>query len=57
MTAVIQFVSRKRRRASRTRSANPEHYLWMIGFLLLATRRPSVLTADFWVCRRLSRQD
>jgi len=57
MTAVIQFVSAQTPEGIENKIGNPEHYLWMIGFLLLATRRPSVLTADHWLCRRAGSRD
>lgn len=52
MTAVIQFVVAQTPEGIENKIANLEHYAWMVGFLLLATRAPSVLTLDFWLCRR-----
>jgi putative oxidoreductase len=51
MTAVIQFVVAQTPEGIENKIGNLEHYAWMVGFLLLATRRPSVLTADYWLCR------
>jgi putative oxidoreductase len=52
MTAVIQFLVGQTPEGIENKIANAEHYIWMLGFLLLATRRPSVLTLDHWLCRR-----
>ena len=52
MTAVIQFVVAQTPEGIENRIGHAEHYAWMLGFLLLATRRPSLLTLDHWLCRR-----
>ena len=52
MTAVIQFVVAQTPQGIENNIGNLEHYAWMVGFLLLATRPPSVLTLDHWLCRR-----
>ena len=52
MTAVIQFVVAQTPEGMENGIGHPEHYVWMLGFLLLAVRRPSVLTLDHWLCRR-----
>lgn len=52
MTAVIQFVVAQTPQGLENRIGHPEHYAWMLGFLLLAVRRPSVLTLDHWLLRR-----
>ena len=55
MSAVIQFVVAQTPQGIANNIGNLEHYAWMVGFLRLATRPPSVLTLDHWLCRR-SRQ-
>lgn len=52
MTAVIQFIVAETPEGIENKIGNLEHYAWMVGFLLLATRAPSVLTVDHWLCRR-----
>lgn len=52
MTAVIQFVVAQTPEGMENKIGNAEHYAWMLGFLLLAVRRPSILTLDYWLCRR-----
>jgi putative oxidoreductase len=52
MTAVIQFIVAETPEGIANNIGNLEHYAWMVGFLLLATRAPSVLTLDHWLCRR-----
>ncbi|HKY94747.1 MAG TPA: DoxX family protein [Kiloniellales bacterium] len=52
MTAVIQFIVAQTPEGIENHIGNLEHYAWMVGFLLLATRAPSVLTLDHWLCRR-----
>ena len=52
MTAVIQFVVAQTPEGIENKIGHLEHYAWMLGFLLLATRRPSVLTLDHWLCKR-----
>jgi putative oxidoreductase len=52
MTAVIQFIVAQTPEGIENKIGNLEHYAWMVGFLLLATRAPSVLTLDHWLCRR-----
>jgi putative oxidoreductase len=54
MTAVIQFVVAQSPEGIENKIGNLEHYAWMVGFLLLATRAPSVLTLDRWLCRRMA---
>jgi len=51
MTAVIQFVVAQTPEGIENKIGNLEHYAWMIGFLLLACRAPSVLTLDHWLWR------
>ncbi len=52
MTAMIQFVVAQTPEGMENKIGNAQHYVWMLGFLLLATRRPSILTLDFWLCRK-----
>lgn len=52
MTAVIQFIVAQTPEGIENKIGNLEHYAWMVGFLLLAARKPSILTLDFWLCRR-----
>ena len=52
MTATIQFVVAQTPEGMENRIGHPEHYAWMLGFLLLAVRRPSILTLDHWLCGR-----
>jgi putative oxidoreductase len=54
MTAVIQFIVAQTPEGIENKIGNPEHYAWMLILLLLATRKPSVLTLDHWLCRRAS---
>jgi putative oxidoreductase len=52
MTAVIQFIVAQTPEGMENKIGHAEHYAWMLGFLLLAVRRPSILTADYWLCRK-----
>jgi putative oxidoreductase len=54
MTAVIQFIVAQTPEGIENKIGNLEHYSWMLVLLLLATRKPSVLTLDHWLCRRAS---
>lgn len=56
MTAVIQFIVAQTPEGIENKIGNLEHYSWMLVLLLLATRKPSVLTLDNWLCRRASAQ-
>lgn len=56
MTAVIQFVVGQTPQGIENKIANAQHYIWMLGFLLLATRRPSILTLDHWLARKVGGQ-
>jgi len=51
MTAVIQFVVAQTPEGIENKIGNLEHYAWMVGFLLLASRAPSVLALDHWLWR------
>lgn len=51
MAAVIQFIVAQTPEGQENGIGHAEHYVWMLGFLLLATRAPSIFTADYWLCR------
>ncbi len=56
MTAVIQFIVGQTPEGLENKIANAQHYIWMLAFLLLATRRPSIFTLDHWLARRAGGQ-